>query len=809
MSLPPLINRINKAIQVEEDAQFSDIWGQNESFSGFMRRSFSFIFKEHQITTASELSRKYAIYQTLDLPSRMDLVKNTKRILLDLTNEPKTVKPTTKEFKAKSKLWETDVKWVPGVGETASKILNRLGIFTVYDLLCYWPREHLDFSKRVYIKDLKVGLETTILGMVTKVTAFQSPRNPNLAILTVRISDPTGTVSINKFIAGRSNKFILEGYKKQFPINSLVLVSGRVQFDKQTRYQLANFSAEVIEERNENEEAQTESLEVGRVVPVYRLTEGLNQGRLRKIIFKALDRFSNELEETLPESITQEFNFLSLKKCVAEMHFPESLESLEQAKKRIIFEEFLLLNFPLAIKRYELRKSAKPRSLELKSKGLVEKFLQILPFELTGAQRKVFEEIMLDLQKDRPMSRLVQGDVGSGKTVVALLAMLLAVDNGKQAAMMAPTEILAEQHFRKFQEWMTQIGVKVALLIGSQRAAERREVLTGLANGQVQIVVGTHALIQEGVDFSSLGLVVIDEQHRFGVKQRDLLRKKGENNDIVDCLFMTATPIPRTLALAMHGNLDLSEIDELPPGRKPIRTRIVEPKNRVAAHEFVKKQLAEGRQAYIVYPLIDESESLSAKAVTEEAQKLKKTYKDFEVGIVHGKLSPEEKESVMSAFRKNEIQVLVGTTVIEVGVDVPNSTIMIIENAERFGLSQLHQLRGRVGRGSEQSYCFLFTDSKAETTQERLQILEKTENGFVIAQEDLRLRGPGELIGTRQSGLSDFGLASLASHGELLEQTRNIAIEAIEQDPQLSQFPTVFRERVNQSMERLSSLGGG
>jgi ATP-dependent DNA helicase RecG len=816
MSLNLHITKIKKAIQLEEVAQFIDILGQTEPFSRFMQRSFRLLHLDHKITVAAELSKKYEIYKTMDLPGRMELVKATKRTLNDLNIEDLAVlnqsEATKWQNRPKQPLSEIDIKWVPGVGEALSKIIKRLGIHTVQDLLFYWPRQHLNFSQRVPIRDLKVGMEATVIGLISKVNAFQSPRNPNLSILDLRISDASGTLSLHKFMAGRSNKFLLEGHKKQFPVGALVMVSGRAQFSKQTRYQLTNFSLQVIDENAETKtENNVEALDIGRLVPVYGLTDGLSQARLRKIIFNCLERFAEQLEETLPQELLAEKNFMDFSQAVKQMHFPDSEAQLEKAKERIIFEEFFLMQLPLAIRRHQnnqLRVSVSERELQIKPTGPVHKLREVLPFNLTGAQERVLSEILNDLKQNKPMSRLVQGDVGSGKTVVALLTMLVAVENGKQAAIMAPTEILAEQHYRKFQELLTAIGVKVALLIGSQKAAERREVLTGLANGQVQIVVGTHALIQDGVEFANLGLAVIDEQHRFGVRQRDVLKRKGEDEP-VDCLFMTATPIPRTLALAMYGNLDLSEIDELPPGRKPIRTRIVDASNRKAAHEFVKKQIAEGRQAYIVYPLIEESEALSAKAVTEEAIKLKKIYEDYQVGIVHGRLTVDEKEDVMSKFRSNEVQILVGTTVIEVGVDIPNASVMIIENAERFGLSQLHQLRGRVGRGSSQSYCLLFADSKSVGTLERLRVMEETENGFVIAQKDLQIRGPGELMGTRQSGLSDFGLECLSSHSGTLESAREWAHKIVEADPLLKQAPATMRKRIEDLKHKASLLESG
>ncbi|MDX1921120.1 MAG: ATP-dependent DNA helicase RecG [Candidatus Caenarcaniphilales bacterium] len=834
---------IQKAVELEEQAQFIDMEGKKETFSSFMKRSLQQIFLEHELTVAEELKKQYHHYPLMSLDHRIELIKSTRKLIFELSSKKKKkagliIQSHKNNASNEQPIWEIDVKWVPGVGEKVSLVLRKLGINTILDLITYWPREHLNFSQRLPIKDLKVGSDATIVGIVKKVNAFQSPKNPNLSIVSTIVGDGSGTISLNRFIAGRSSKFLIEQYKKQMPLGALIMASGKVQFDRQTRFQLTNFSVQTLDE-NDQKESES-SLEVGRIVSIYALTEGINQSRLRKIIYKSIERHLDSMEESLPEKILNQNNLLELKESIKQMHFPDSESVLEKAKDRIAFEEFWLAQMPLALKRWENEQSKvsrEKRTLLISEDGPINNLLASLPFELTGAQNRVFNEIMHDLTLEKPMNRLVQGDVGSGKTIIALLTMLVAVERGKQAAMMAPTEILAEQHYKKFQQLLLQIGVRVGLLIGSQKAAERREILTGLANGQIQIVVGTHALIQDGVGFADLGLVVIDEQHRFGVRQRDFLRRKGLSppnpldrgnketkspltltgkgvggevtNQIVDCLHMTATPIPRTLTLALYGNLDLSEIDEMPPGRKPIKTKIVESGNRPSVHEFIKKQLREGRQAYIVFPLIEESETLSAKAVTEEAQKLRAIYKDFELGIIHGRLDTTEKDSVMERFRKNEINILVGTTVIEVGVDVPNASIMVIENAERFGLAQLHQLRGRVGRGSEQSYCILFGNTKNPLTQQRLQIMEQTENGFVIAQKDLELRGPGELLGTRQSGISDFALACLMQQGHLLEKARQAANEYVNEDPELKKLPEGTKYKLELLKEKTDLIEGG
>ena len=457
-----------------------------------------------------------------------------------------------------------------------------------------------------------------------------------------------------------------------------------------------------------------------------------------------------------------------------------------------------MMQLELAYRRYVIDKNRTGLSLKSTKITFVEKLLSALPFNLTNAQKKAYEEIKKDLMSDKPMHRLLQGDVGSGKTIVALMALLFAMENGFQTALMAPTEILVQQHFRKFQEYLDSLRVSglqsitMAMLTGSTPAKLKKEIYEGLENGQIQIVVGTHALIQNEVCFSKLGLVIIDEQHKFGVKQRDALLSKGEN---VERLFMTATPIPRTLALSIHGDLDLSEIDELPAGRIPIKTAIIQPYQRQKAFDLIQGEVAKGRQAYIVFPLIDESESLSAKAATIEFEELSKSvFKNLKVGLMHGELPAQEKEKVMKSFVNKDIDILVTTTVIEVGVDVPNATVMMIENAERFGLSQLHQLRGRVGRGGEQAYCLLAPQSYSEEVIQRLGIMTKTNNGFIISQEDLKIRGPGEFLGTKQSGLPDLMLADLINDAPILEAARDKAVKIIKKDPELIAYPELKKQ---------------
>ncbi|MBZ0189719.1 MAG: ATP-dependent DNA helicase RecG, partial [Candidatus Obscuribacterales bacterium] len=681
-----------------------------------------------------------------------------------------------------------EVKFVKGVGPKLAAILNRMEVFTVSDLIRHYPRRHLDFQNRLLIKDIEEGQEVSIFGTIRTVSAFQSKKR-NISVLTVQIGDGTGTINITRFVGGRSNKYLLDRYKAQYPSGAQVLASGIVERDRYSRkFQLKNAEVEVLGSLAEATEAEPQpiSLHAGRLVPVYPLTEGLSLRHLRTVIHNALDKFGDGIVDPLPAKIRDELGLMGLRSALYTIHFPDDVESKDEARRRLVFDELFSIQLQLAHRRYKFDQNENALALKHSETGLVSELLKALPFKLTGAQERVFAEIARDLASSKPLHRLVQGDVGSGKTVVALLAFMVAVENRYQGAMMAPTEILAEQHYRQFQKLVTPLGLRCGLVLGKQGVKERREVRQLLKSGQVHIAVGTHALLEDDVEFDNLGLIIIDEQHRFGVKQRARLKAKSQSPEL---LTMTATPIPRTLAMTLHGDLDVSEIDELPPGRKAVVTKFVRPGQRRELFEFVLKEVAAGRQIYVVFPLIDESESLSAKAATIEFEKLKNTYKNLRFGLMHGKLKPQEKDETMEQFREGNFDVLVSTTVIEVGVDVPNATTMIIENADRFGLAQLHQLRGRVGRGSDQSYCFLSSESKSQTTRERLSILTQTNDGFVVAEKDLEIRGPGEFLGYRQSGLPDLVLADLVNDTSILEDARNTAIAVIKHDPELEKNP--------------------
>ncbi|CUS81771.1 ATP-dependent DNA helicase RecG [Candidatus Kryptonium thompsonii] len=692
---------------------------------------------------------------------------------------------------------ESDIRYLKGIGGKRSAALRDVGVEKLIDLLYYAPAKYIDRSMVVSVAKLRKNWwefqrinAVTFIGRVVdkKILVSSGGRQ----ILEIVIDDGTGRLSCTWF-----NK--IEYFKRQFEIGDLVAVFGKPSVFR-GRINIVHPEFDFLTE------ADSVNIHTGRIVPVYPLTSklkslGLNTLKLRELINFVIDNYIDYVEETLPEKILAKYGLVPLKFAIRSIHFPETHEGLQLALKRLKFEEMFLLQLLLARKHYELKHFEKGISFK-KIGELVHGFSRILPFKLTEAQRRVVREIWNDMKSDKPMNRLLQGDVGSGKTIVALISMLIAVDNGYQAAFMAPTEILAEQHYATFFNFLDSLPVKVRLLIGSLKSKEKKEILSEIENGEAQIIIGTHALIQERVNFKNLGLVVIDEQHRFGVMQRAMLIGKGYNPDV---LIMTATPIPRTLALTVYGDLDVSIIDEMPRKRK-VKTEIVPDTERERVYEFLRSKVREGHQAYIVYPLIEESEKLDLESAIENYVRLKnEVFPEFNLGLVHGRMPGTERQEVMLAFKEGKIQILIATTVIEVGIDIPNATIMVIESAERFGLSQLHQLRGRIGRGEKQSYCFLiaksslfrkssddalfeFEDEATEESKamERLKIIASTMDGFKIAEKDLELRGPGEFFGTKQSGFIKFKFADIAADKEILEIARQEAFELIKQDPNLS-----------------------
>lgn len=763
------IEQLKKAIDIEIQYKYIDIHGKSQSFSNFIKNEAKRYYKLSKKNPKwAVLAETFEHYPFAGINERRKSIDRLIKILKSETN-PKSEERTSLQKVKPAK--ETDVMYIKGVGPKVAYKLNKLGIYTAQDLIMYFPKKHIDYSSRTLIRDLKEGENTTVFGYIKSVSAFNTKNN--LAVVKVAVTDESGRLDLSFFHA-KSNRFMLERVKAQFPTNAGIMLSGSVKrnnYDGKLTFDKPNYSimtGEFLEDKNSN-------LNLARIVPIYSVCEDLSIKVLRRAIYNAIQTYKNEIENVIPDFIREKYGILDKKTAVEQIHFPETMELLEQSRFSLIFEELFLIQLKLVRLREQNAHNHSSLALKIKENGLVRQFIDNLPFELTGGQKRAVNEILHDLNSDIPMARLLQGDVGSGKTVVAAIMLLAGVENGYQGALMAPTEILAQQHYNNLLQWLTPMGISVGLFLGSQGKKEREKFRTDLRNGQMNIAIGTHALIQEGVDFNNLGAIVVDEQHRFGVKQRNVLKKKSQNPQI---LTMTATPIPRTLALTVHGDLDLTIIDELPKGRKPIKTSLVTSHRGV--YELIKQEIESGRQAYVVYPLIEESETLSAKAATIEAERLQnEIFPQFKIGLLHGKLKNDEKDKVMKDFKDKKYDILVSTTVVEVGVDVPNATVMLIENAERFGLSQLHQLRGRVGRSDLQSYCILHTSTKSQETKERLNIMTQTNDGFVIAEKDLQLRGPGEFLGTRQSGLPDLIISDIVRDAKILEMARNEAIDFV------------------------------
>lgn len=672
-----------------------------------------------------------------------------------------------------------NVQYIKGVGPKRAYRLRRLNINTVKDLITFYPRSYEDRSNFKLLKDgingEKISLEVEITGpgIVTR------PRH-GLSILKVPIKDSSGMGSLVWF-----NQDYL---KNSFKIGGKYIVNGKLNRMGMER-QIMN---PVFEKPGA-------SNKVGRIIPLYPLTEGLTNNEILKIIESVLAENLKYMNETLPSYVLEKYNFMGVKDALTSIHFPTSKSNYLSARNRLVYEELLAMQlglFTIKNKTYNEQDGILyPHNDE------VIEFYNSLPFTLTNAQSKVVKEIIEDMESNKQMNRLVQGDVGSGKTIVGIIAMYKAVISGYQASMMAPTEILAVQHFESLSSFFSKYGIKCELLVGSIPKKKKEEILNQLKNGEIDIIVGTHAIIQDSVEFQKLGLAITDEQHRFGVKQRATFSQKGLNPDII---VMTATPIPRTLALILYGDLDISIIDELPPGRKEIETYAVGGDLKERTYKFIEKQLKEGRQAYIVCPLIEESETLAIKAAEDLYVEFKDDiFKEYNVGLLHGKMTPKEKDKVMESFKNNETNILVSTTVIEVGVNVPNSNIMVVFNAERFGLAQLHQLRGRVGRGEYQSYCILINESQNPISRERMRILQDSSDGFKISEKDLELRGPGEFFGTKQHGLPELKIANLITDMNILKVAQKDASNILKSDPNLlKEENKCLKDRVSDMFNR-------
>lgn len=798
--------RMLKALAVEADRGYEDLVGKQYQFSEFLSLSFGTAptgLTPHRRRRWQEFAAEFAEYRTKNRQQRQELVTEARRFLRGLQEEQKrpTQERSPQSTPAKApnvsnltasageRIVDLDqrVHMLPGITRSQGEVLERLGLATARDVLFYYPRDHVDYARQIDINCVQPGETVTVVGKIKECKCFTSPRNSKLSISQLTIRDRTGQMKLNRFFAGAkfANRGWQERHKRQYPTGAIVAASGLVKKNKYGTT-LENPEIEVLSHPGES----IDSVKVGRILPVYPLTEGVSADVVRAAVVGALPAVK-QLRDPLPRALRSEYSLLGLQEAIANIHFPETQEMLAHARRRLVFDEFFFLQLGLLQRRQY--QQAKQTSVILSPTGeLIDRFKALLPFDLTGAQKRVISDILRDLQADKPMNRLVQGDVGSGKTIVAVFAILAAIQSQYQAALMAPTEVLAEQHYRKLVTWFNQLYIPVELLTGSTRTAKRREIHSQLATGELPLLVGTHALIEDPVQFQRLGLVVIDEQHRFGVEQRARLLSKGESPHV---LTMTATPIPRTLALTLHGDLDVSQIDELPPGRQTIETSILFSRDRPKAYELIRREIAQGRQAYIVLPLVEESEKLDVRSAVEEHQRLQEqVFQDLAVGLLHGRLSSAEKDEVLTAFRDNRLQIIVSTTVIEVGVDVPNATVMAIENAERFGLSQLHQLRGRVGRGQHKSYCLLINGGKGEGAMQRLSVLRDSQDGFFISEMDMRLRGPGEVLGRRQSGLPDFALASLVEDQEVLVVARDAAEKLMLSDRTLQDFPRLRSE---------------
>jgi len=677
------------------------------------------------------------------------------------------------------------IQYVKGIGPKRALYFQRLGVESVRDLLYLVPRRYLDYTTIVKIRDLKIEDDTTVLGRVHLVEHRRTRFRGSLTSLLLK--DETGSVVVRWF-----NRPDL---KNRFKVGEWLLASGKVSYYRQK--QLVNPIYELVAEEDMNEKT------LGAVIPIYPLTEGLNLWDVRRTVRTAFERCGSEIDETMPEYLRERRRLPALPTALRDLHFPPTPAAAREARRRLVYDEFFFFELVIAKRKFKLDREP---GISLRGNGtLTQPFLDRLPFRLTSEQEKVRTQIDRDMARSKPMNRLLQGDVGSGKTVVALCAILTAVENGCQAAFMAPTEILAEQHYLVHAPDLRAIGVTPVLLTSSVKREERNESVRKIRTGEAQVVIGTHALIEGDIEFQKLGLAVIDEQHRFGVMQRAALVNKGINPDF---LVLSATPIPRTMALTIYGDLELSTLEHKPPGRGEVSTRIVRDRDQKKAYEFVREQTTAGRQAFVICPIIEKSEKVDLKSVAEVYQEVTSILPGLSAGVIHGRLKTAERIKIMDDFRRGRIMILVSTTVIEVGVDIPNATVMIIQHPERFGLAQLHQLRGRIGRGCERSYCFLFLDRfVSPETYDRLVFFEKHNDGFALARMDMKLRGPGEILGKRQHGLPDIRIGDLENDQELLSLARDDAFGVAGEDPELERPENILiKNQLIQFSERETLL---
>ncbi len=780
------IRPLQKSLTLESENKFTNLLGKKQHFNDYLNKSLSNLdnlkLSNEFIKLFNEFSFKYSEYSDLDVNQRKRLVIDTRKVLLKLGKsiDLNYINENTDIYYSKvidfNLSLNSDIGLIKSIGKINKNKLNELGIYNIKDIINYFPRTYLDYTNRVKIINLKPDNLYTCIATIKKFYIYKSPNNSNLSIMNIVIFDETSSIKVTKFFLGkrfRSYSFFSSQKSLYIPGTKLA-ISGKVKLSEYGK----NFVDPQIEILNKNEESFNFS---GKIMPLYSLSESLSNISFIKLIKKVII-YSKQYPDLLNQKQLTSLSLVSKSDSLLNIHLPINKNALIESKKRLVFDELFLLQMKFLLRK---RKNNKKLTIQksIKKNFLLKDFLNKVPFKLTKSQEKVLDEIKNDLSDLTPMSRLLQGDVGSGKTIIAIASLLIELEKNQQGALMVPTEVLASQHYRNLIKFLNPLLVSVELLTGNTPQKKRKEILTNLKNGMVDILVGTHALFEDKVVFNSLGMVVIDEQHRFGVTQRNRLLNKGDNTNL---LSMTATPIPRTLALSLYGDLDISQITELPPGRVPITTNIISEEELNKLFKRVENEIDNGKQAYVILPLIEDSEKMNLSSAKKIFKYLsEEIFLKNKVGLLHGKLNSEEKNNVINSFVNNEVNILVSTTVIEVGIDVPNASIMIIYNSERFGLSQLHQLRGRVGRGSHKSFCYLVTSDKNGLENKRLSVLEKSNDGFYIAEKDLELRGPGQLLGYKQSGLPDFVLDNLPNNKVLIEKAREEAQRVITEDPDL------------------------
>ncbi|WP_348659640.1 ATP-dependent DNA helicase RecG [uncultured Prochlorococcus sp.] len=778
------IRPLQKALTLESENRFTNLLGKKQYFNDYLNKSLSNLdnlkLTNEFIKLFGEFSIKYSEYNDLDINQRKRLVIDTRKGLLklgksiDLNYSNKNTDSYYSKVIDSNLSLNSDIALIKSIGKINKNKLNELGIYNIKDIINYFPRTYLDYTNRVKIINLKPDNLYTCIATIKKFYIYKSPNNSNLSIMNIVIFDETSSIKVTKFFLGkrfRSYSFF-SSQKSLYMPGTKLAISGKVKLSEYGK----NFVDPQIEILNTNEESFNFS---GKIMPLYSLSESFSNLSFIKLIKKVII-YSKQYPDLLNQKQLNSLSLVSKSDSLINIHLPINQNALIESKKRLVFDELFLLQMKFLLRK---RKNNKKLTIQksIKKNFLLKDFLNKVPFQLTKSQEKVLDEIKSDLSDLTPMSRLLQGDVGSGKTIIAIASLLIELEKDQQGALMVPTEVLASQHYKNLIQFLNPLLVSVELLTGNTPQKKRKEILTNLKNGMVDILVGTHALFEDKVVFNSLGMVVIDEQHRFGVTQRNRLLNKGDNTNL---LSMTATPIPRTLALSLYGDLDISQITELPPGRVPITTKIISEEELNKLFKRVENEIDNGKQAYVILPLIEDSEKMNLSSAKKIFKYLsEEIFLKNKVGLLHGKLNSEEKNNVINSFVNNEVNILVSTTVIEVGIDVPNASIMIIYNSERFGLSQLHQLRGRVGRGSHKSFCYLVTSENNGLENKRLSVLEKSNDGFYIAEKDLELRGPGQLLGYKQSGLPDFVLDNLPNNKVLIEKAREEAQRVINEDP--------------------------